>query len=320
MKMCNCGFQNEDTDNFCKQCGSQLNVQQQAPVQEQTVQQEQAEYQQTATNPFPMLSALKEKGAGGLFLVTVILYTLNVIISIVSAFSVDNQVNNALNAYGEMGVDVSDAMAISQGVSTGTIVGTLIGCIPVILLCIGLWKIYGTCKKSGSQPLSTGGFSLVKGVVIFELVVFCIAIAIIAIALIFVSSVAASKGYSLSEMLSSAMVAEGLGYGEASDLVSLIVGAIGVFIVLMFVVMILGIIYFAKVIGSLNRAKEIIVTGKTNKNVSAFVGVFTMIGGILNTISGLVSDFDFATILAGVCSILFAVLIFSMRGAIKRAK
>lgn len=346
MKICNCGYQNDDTDNFCKQCGSPLEAQQQTtpPPMAETVPpmagqqvapppmtsgyaQPTNDVQQPAANPFPMLSALKEKGGSAGFLIATILFTLSLVMTIVSAFSIGGQlyeIVNMINAYVGMGMteaaaDVTEIYNVVNQMAPVLTVISFLSSIPTIIICIGLWCIYGTCKKSGNQPLKTGGFTAIKVIFILNMIGTCISYAFIVFMFAFIFLAAAAEGVSMSDLMYSLEMAGSMGYGDAEAIAGIIAGAFGFIVVLLIVVMVLSIIYLAKIIGCLNRAKEIIVTGKTSKNVSAFVGVFLMLGGIGNALGGLIS-LDIATILSGVTSIIFASLLFSIRGAINRAR
>lgn len=337
MKICNCGYQNEDSDNFCKQCGSPLQAQQTTPpptagaapdmgqpvapppMQSQSMTPPPMgvnNYSQATANPFPMLSALKEKGGSATFLIATILYTLTLIASIGNVFTLRDQVLKSLNMlsnYGVSNLNIGEAYsAINQALPLLIFI-FIIFSIPTIVMCIGLWCVYTTCKKTGNQPLSTGGFTAMKVIVVLQTVFSCIGFAFTILAVLLIVGICASEGQSLMDLFTSS--GYGYGYGNAYSALGVISVLVVIAILIIIAIMVLQIVYYVKVIGSINCAKEIIVTGKTNKNVSSFVGVITIIGGIFNILSGLVT-LNLATIASGVVSIIFATLIFSMRNMI----
>lgn len=316
MKICNCGYQNQDADKFCRQCGSPLpeataqTAQQVPPMPEQQM-------TPTPPNPFPMLSALKEKGGSVAFLIATILFTLSLVLTIVNAFNIQESFYQMVATYSAFGmVDMSEFYEIVNQMTPVIIGIILLFSIPTVVICIGLWCIYGTCKKSGNEPLKTGGFTAIQVISVLQLIGTILGFIFVILSFVIVFAAAASEGLSISQLIREASAMGDLGYGQASDIAGIIAGAIGLVVVIMIVTMVLSIVYQVKIITSLSCAKKIIVTGKTEKNVSAFVGVFMIIGGITNIISGLFSGFDLQTMIAGIASILFATLIFSMRSAI----
>lgn len=318
MKTCsNCGKQNRDEDMFCEQCGAALSMnpdnQQQAQTagyaQNVNAYQTQATAQQMPPQtPYPMLQILKQRGGSVLFLVAIICLTVQVVAQIFTSFNGSSSVaalQNLMYRYG-IPMDLSQLNSIMTGVS----VGSLIAMIPTILIVIGLWMIYANCKKQDNSPLSTTGFSLVRGVVIFEFVCF---ILIVTICILFMLIGIMAAGSYISQ-LPRGYVDPGMHWVSYSDdaMAAGIAGFMIGFIIGLIIALVLGIIYYIKVIGSLKRAQEIIRTGSTMKNISAFVGVINIIGAVFSLISG-VTSFDIVTIISGVAALLFGILIMGVR-------
>ncbi len=295
MKVCNnCGYQNEDNDLFCKQCGKALEDLQKSPS--------------PAQNPYPLLQLLKKHGSSGLFLVSVVAFTLKLIVDFVTGVLNSTLRDVAPQYYnGFQNVDPD----VLQGLVKASSVGTLIGLVPMLICCIGLWKIYGNCKKEGSDPLSTSGFSLVKGVMIFNFVIYCIGLAVFAVLTLGAGLLFGSGALSdMSKDISSLTGTTVFDVNQAGTILLIYCA------VILVVGMILGILYFVKLIGSLNRAKEIVVTGSAKKNVSLYVAVINIIGGGFALISSLVS-FNLAGLVQAAVSLLFAIVLLSFRSAAK---
>lgn len=318
MKTCNnCGKQNNDEDMFCEQCGAALSMnpddQQQTAGYTQNAdayQTQAAAQQMPPQTPYPMLQILKKRGGSALFLVAVICMTVQLVANLIESFGGGSSIielQNLLYQYG-IPVDLSDL----GGVATSFSVFSLIALIPTILVVIGLWMIFVNCRKQDNSPLSTAGFSLVRGVLIFEFVCF---IVILALGLLLVIFAGIAGGSYLSQASHGFVNASYGTYSLDSTSDAVAAGIAGVLIGLligMIIALVLGIVYYVKVIGSLKRAQEIVRTGSTMKNVSAFVGVINIIGAVFSLISGLIA-LNIGTIIGGVTSLLFGILIMSVR-------
>ncbi len=291
MKICNnCGCQNADEDQFCRQCGASLSNGQPAGAQ----------------NPYPLLQALKQKGASSLFLVTVILYTANLIWSIITSFT-----NQTLTYYGLSGMSAQNAMSYSSVIS-------LVGAIPGILICIGLWKIYTSCKKKDNSPIETGGFSLVRGVLVFELVVISICAVILILGGVLITlglfDGSISGTWDVISYYLNMILPRQITSGDVSQAATIIV--IWIWVVIL-VGSVLSILFYAKAAGMVKQARKIVIDGTAAKRTSLFVAVILMIGGVaslIGTVFNLSNTINIAALISGILNILFSVLIFSFRG------
>ncbi len=302
MKICNnCGCSNEDESYFCKQCGSALQDNTSLDSM-QGQSQDSSDNPVGNQNPFPLLQLLKTKGASAVFLAAVIGFTASVIFNLISGFTMNagsfTYLLDSMGLDAEMSSYLTDMLPAMRA-------GTLIGTIPSIVSCIGLWFIVKTCRQTGSQPLDTNGIQFVKGVQIFEFVLSCIVLVIFWI-ISFAAAAILSADTGLTEL-------EAL-YGDsaASDVSALTGAAIVLIFAVMAIATILVILYNVKLIGSLNRALEIIDTGTCKKNVSLYVAVIGMISGVISLIYALLL-FSIFSIIEALTTILFSVVMLSFR-------
>ncbi len=310
MKICaKCGTRNEDADMFCKGCGSALDQPDAASGNGQN----------------SLTAVLKEKGSSGLFLAALIFFTLGIVLNIVSAFDTSSLKATMVSVFSSMDMD-----AMNQAISMVPYT-TIIGSIPLIFMCIGLWMIRGTCSGGNDKPLSTAGFSLVKGFTILQLVLTCILMAVVLLMTV-IAIFIVMGGYEIAD-LGVTDIRRHIGNGAIDlDTISTMFAVFAaIFLLIVLIAAVLSIVYYAKVIGSLNRAKEIAITGSTTKNVSMFVAVINIIGGVcglLTFIMGIANllsnggSFSVLSVLISlvqpVTNLLFGGLIISVHGAISR--
>lgn len=335
MKTCsNCGRQNNDEDMFCEQCGAALSMnpdnQQQAQTagyaqnanayqaqpggyaQNTNAYQTQAAQQMPPQTPYPMLQILKQRGGSVLFLVAIICMTVQVVAQIITSFGGRSSLADLEVLMYQYGIPID--MSTLNSIMTGLTAFSLIALIPTILIVIGLWLIYTNCRKQDNSPLSTTGFSLVRGVVIFQFVCFILAVSICILFMLIATMAAGSyMSQAPSGFVNARMNWGSYSSGSANDAMAAgIAGFLIGFVIGLIVALVLGIVYYVKVIGSLKRAQEIVRTGSTMKNISGFVGVLTIIGAVFSLIAGL-RALDVVSIIGGVASLLFGILIMGVR-------
>lgn len=319
MKICNsCGMQNNDEDMFCKQCGALLQSQQEPAASgyaDNMYDAGGAAYAAQAQNPYPLLQLLKEKGGSVLFLIATILTTLQLVVTLYNTFTLDMMklLSSVLPAelFSEM-MSGSNTTETFQILTVIAIVFSLIAALPSVCIIIGLWNVFATCKKAGSEPLSTAGFSWMQAGIVIQFIYFIIGMATLALfaLYLFLVVVVSGSAYEVSDMIA-ALGATG---ADASSLQSVLNVACIVLLLIVVLAIVLGFMYYIKLFGAIRAGKLIIQTGSAPKNVASFVGVFTMLGGISATFSGL-TGLNVAAIAEGVALILFAALLFSFRKA-----
>ncbi len=288
--ICNkCGVYNGEEAVFCAICGTKLEGDQglQAPESE----------------PFnPVEKAIKSVAASKVFLVSVILYSLQVLISFSQWHinSVSARISALLGRYGIFQI---------MGNAIVNLGFFFANALPIFIL-LGLWLTYSAGKKP--YGMKTTGLSIIKTVINIQFIVECIAVAIFLVATLI------------------AMGASVI-YGRIEYLVM-------IFILLPVVVavIILNIIYRIKIIGSLKGVIKGIKSGKTPKKISVIVPVICIIIAIINIMSaftGVFSELTYGvyyfnaaqllllglnTLLSGATYGVFAIVIFKVRNELKK--
>ncbi len=251
----NCGIENTDGAAFCKNCGTKIGTVA-APVYTAPVQAVKA-----PLSSHPVLNVVKKVASSPLFLVAIIAYSVQILAAIINSTTIGARLEMLLyNLLDEMGGMVPYEFyefvdAISRIGDIPYVLGTLIGLIPAILICVGLWITYASARSRLSSGMKTSGLTMIKVITIIQLIGSCIAVAIIEILLLLAVIGIAATEY-----------APGLAI------------AILVFLVLVVAATYtLQIIFSAKIIKSINTAKNTVATGVPSDKVSGFVAVWAFV-------------------------------------------
>ncbi len=312
----NCGAQNENEATFCKNCGAKLAASQgepQAqPAEAFTPNAAQPQPANSYTNyaPYqapvpenPVIGTVKRVAASPVFLTAVILFTVSLVMEIISSFAPSNALVSFLYDFARengFGYEMRQFLNEYDFLLEQDVAGILFSSAPTIVMAVGLWLIYAAAKKPNASGMSSAGLTVAKVMTIISLVLISIVTALFAIAFLGVSV--------------------GLNYADGiPDF------AFGIVYGIMFVVavaFVLYIVYLAKIIQSLNTVKNTVNSGIASDKVSGFVGVMCYIVGVitaLNSISGLL--FSVPTFLSSLCSgvatVLFGVVLFRYRNAMR---
>lgn len=258
----------------------------------------------------PAVAAVKKTGGSALFLIATITYTVTVLLSLISAF-----MPSSMYAYADMLYELTYDYSVYETISAmnaGSIFGALIASIPTILTALGLWLIYGA-SKSNKPRVSTGGLTMINVFQIIMLVLASLGLAIICVLMV-VATLAVREANAWSFY----------GYSGAEAVLGIAGTAFLVIFAILILFMVLAIIYYAKLIGSIRVIKKAANGIVAGKKISLFVIVinFIMIGfSVIGLISSLVF-FNFITFLGNLTSIAFNILItiilIQMRGRLNQ--
>jgi|GEM_PF-7099000 len=323
MKYCsNCGTQNQDETLFCENCGNKFEVDAAQPAPENpyytqpapaapvepvaqpTYRQYNPYGGQPITQPagYPgadagqSASMLKTALQNPLFLTAVILFSVNILISIIYAVIP----TNVEAIFALFPADLRRELASSidySAVNAGAVFGALLGSIPSVLMCIGFWQMYTSAKSPMDKPL--GGMGLVKAALIINMI--CVIVAFVFLSIVLFVMMA------LADIVAAAIVV-------------LIVG-----IIVIIPAIVLGIIFYVKAIGSVTTLQQTAspLGNPMPKKLSSFVAVFNCIGAFflfINAFSLLV--FNPLGFISGLVSaaylVLISVCIFNYNSALSR--
>ena len=207
--------------------------------------------------------------------------------------------------------------------SIGSIAAGLLFSLIFVLL---LWRIYGSAASKKNEKMGTGPLTLMKVFFIITLIGVCIALLAVVI-LGVLTLVLGSKAEFSADI--TAYINEFLRQYNF-QLSSLNVSAASLILILfgfLAVVLVLALIYVAKVLKSLTTGKRVIRTGIPDDRVSVFVAIFTILAAVVMIIAGICFLFGggLTWLLSGVVVLLnaialicFAAVIFKFRSGMRR--
>lgn len=292
-----CGVENADGSAFCKNCGINLSAPV-APATPAAVPPVQVTVQPLSTNP--VLNAVKKVASSPLFLVAVIVYSLQILLTLINSTTIGARLEmflyNLLDRFGgNAPYEFYEAVdSISRIGDIPYVLFTVVGLIPTILICIGLWITYSSARNRLSDGMKTSGLTMIKVITIIQLVFSCISLALTEILLmLLVVGVAAEELYNA----------------------GVIIAILAFVVIISVAAYVLEIIYLAKIIKSINTAKNTITTALPSDKVSTFVAVWAFISAA-GKLFGLASNFllSAATMTSLIC---FGILIFKYKSAMR---
>lgn len=309
MKFCSkCGGHINEGISFCPHCGTKLAVTYQESIHHQPY--EPSPYTQPSLPP--AVEALRKLGASPLFLAAIILYALSALFSFFSSVSDSSGIMGFIYRIASM-LDAEYAIysymdEIYSIASVGSIISSLIGMIPAILVWIGLLLVYKACRNPKGNTISLVGFNVLKVLKILGFVFSCIGFFLVEFILL-IALIASASTFSGSET-------EGI-----------LLAAMAIILV----AAVISIIYYIKLLKSLDSAKYTILTGTPDCRASRFVGVMCFIGaalsvaGILGQIIALTAGVSALNLFFGMISAIlsateatiFGILIFRYRSKMK---
>ncbi|MBO6159850.1 MAG: hypothetical protein J6P72_11425 [Firmicutes bacterium] len=243
-------------------------------------------YQQS---PTPGQKALKNSFGGTLYLIATILFTVTLVIELVSSFlpgtSIAGTVMNLLQTYSyQMGVDIpSEVYDVLPRLLGTSFFSTLIGMIPSILVCLGMWLLWASARAA-KMPSSTAGYTILQVMAIISLVGACLGtLLVLVVGVIGLIGISAAGSY---------MSSYGSSVSTAAPTTVLII-----VLLIALIVMVLVIIYHAKLASIYSTCKDVLSLNRAGKKISMYVIVFNFIS-IFFSIIGSISTIALTTSIA----------------------
>jgi len=295
-----CGTQNPDNNAFCEQCGAKIQEQQSfEPVYTKPV------YRVRQLSSHPVINVLKKIAGSPLFLAAVIAFSVQVLFAVINSVNDGSKIHEyayvVLNAFAAY-IPREVYNVISEMIYSSDVAGIFIAIIcqiPSMVLCAGLWILYASAKDRRYDGMKTAGITIIKVTSVINLIGTCIGAAAVELLLVLMAMLYMNLGIQEAEVLAVYML--------VLAVFGIVAGVILIF-------------YDAKIIQSINRAKNTALTGVFSKKASVFVGVYSFIIAFLNIIT-MVTDMTFvnvmfclATIAELVC---FALVIFKYNESMK---
>ena len=221
------------------------------------------------------LNVIRIMATSVLFLVGTIGYSAYVLFELLGSFTGGSEIMNMFNnimaqsgAYSSM--DYQSLQMLSGIFGSTSVISTLFGLIPAMVLVAGIWMVFAAAKQNKLPGIAATGMTMIRVIVIIELVLSCIAVfAVAAIGFLVVLGMGSLAGY----------------YGEGTPVVVIMV----LILIVILAVCAINIIYYVKLGGTVKRMKETMITGRPDTKVSLFVEILCYLGGAGSAISALMS-------------------------------
>lgn len=227
----------------------------------------------------PAVNLIKTLGSSNKFLAAAILTSVMVLFSIMASMGSQDLLVSLYYYGANYGLDPDvfyPAMSVLEN-SLG--VGAVVAAIPSILIAVGMWMFYVSCRSTQSGNVSTAGLTLCKVLSIISLVMFCLAVVValvaIVVVLVAVGSVAGDAYYSE--------------YGSYAAAFASVQVLLGFFAMILLGVLALYIVYYICIVKIINRVKASAVNGVPDNRVPRFLTGFMMFLGVLGLVSGVIS-------------------------------
>lgn len=246
----------------------------------------------------PVIRLIRRMVRSPQFLVPAIGYTCMVVLSLM--VTLQSASPAAMEMY--LAPLATDAQLASLADTLSTVVtasagGALVGQIPSILVAVGIWMMYAAAAGEPGKPLKTTGLTIIRVIQIISLVLICL-VALLMLVIFGIALAAISQ----------------------VDDAGAAVAVLAVVLVLVAVIIVLEIIYYVKLMGMVNNFRWTIRTGAPMGNVSTYVAVLTIVGGVIslgtfltgNVFSGL------AGVASAVSGIGFGIFLFRYRDEVRK--
>lgn len=310
-----CGSPNPDDSNFCEQCGASLRAVRRQPAAAAVPPVTAAPPRPAAPAsyaapayavPFsPVTAAVKKLASSPLYLAGAITYTCTILFTLAAtafggAFS--NPLYQLLNLFagsGGYGSALDSAMdelnaglMMLNGASLGW---TIVGQLPAIAIAAGTWLMFAAARDRSGAPMSTAGLLILKIVAILQLVL-------------------TSLGLLASEAFILFLTISLKAYDDS-------ILTLGVVLMLAAAVLIgLAILYYAKLISTLDAMQKTIRTQQPSGKVSAYVAVLSILNGVFTAFGIFTQGNNFlrlCSLCGAAAAICFGVYLFKYKGSMR---
>ncbi len=275
MTCSNCGHICADGDKFCQNCGAQLTPSAPTSTPEtpahQTPPYDTFPAQGNWVMPSPIHMKLKQFASSPLLLTAIIAYTAYIVLTLcTTAFGSAISAEAILGALYDLGFgDIlyamdGEIMDMIYAISAPSLASTLFSMTPQILIALGMWLLFASAKSG--QPKTTG-LTIIKVITIIQLVGFCITIAALGIGSLLL--LLAAFGY----------IARFGSYGVLAAAVALLIITV--------LIAVFGLLYYVKLLRSLEVIKQAIQFGTPAYNVRTYLIFYCWFSGICAIFGGL---------------------------------
>lgn len=253
----------------------------------------------------PALNVIKTIGSSTQYLVMAILASAGVLLTILAGVAGSDSMSEAYYALANSGMDLSFLYDVMDVVESTSFISVVFASIPSILLAVGMWMHYATCRNTASGNISTAGLTLWKVILYINLICvcfLCVAILVVLVlALIGIGAMASEYYY-------------GYNYEDGMAMGLTVVFVIAAIVVV--VAFALGVISNICTIKTINRTKATAMSGVPDNRVPMYLIVMDYIMGGFSALSGLISLFS--SPIAGLAVLTEAALLILMGMSLSR--
>lgn len=221
------------------------------------------------------VNVIRSMATSVLFLVGTIGYSAYVLFELLGSFtggsalmSMMNRIMAESGAYSSM--DYGTLQMISGIFGSTSVISALFSLLPAMVAVAGVWMVFAAAKQNKLPGIAATGLTMVRVIVIIQLVFSCITVfAVAIIGLLVIIGTGSLAGY----------------YGEGAPVVVILV----LVLLVLLAICAIDVIYNVKLSGMVKRMRETLVTGRPNAKVSLFVEIICYLGGASSAISALAS-------------------------------
>lgn len=259
--------------------------------------------------PVPVVQdAVRSIAASPVFLAAVILTSATFVLSLVRMLFFPTDLTEVYHSVYSAMYGPAMAERLTELVQRYTLLGTVVGAVPQAFILLGLWLTFSAAKRGKEGPMGTAGLTTLKVVEIVGLVFICIATAFVLLGVVGMIILIASGE---DEMIY--LGGEYISMGTIALAVCIVALLVCVFLI----------VYFARVIASLNTARTAAYSGYVQKKASVFVAVMCILAAVYLVID-VFGEFALNGVLGGlaaICSaganVCFAVTIFKFNATVQ---
>jgi len=257
-----------------------------------------------------VVNIVKRIGSSPLFLIGVIAFSLQLILAIMPRYLGSSGILGLIvRILNMINVEIPDELyhglrvINSYGWGLRLFINILTN-IPNMIVCIGLWCVFSAAKSRKYYGMKTGGLTTIKVVNIYQIVMSSISFAVAEIVLI-VAIINGVRAYAYYYDYYTAAATAAIWFVVGIPVVGMLAFA-------------LVILYYAKVVKSINSVKEAIATDTVGRKASVFLAIWLIVVAVFQLFSIIVNPLSvIATVIYMIC---FSAVIFEYNRSIERLR
>lgn len=225
----------------------------------------------------PAVNVIKTVGSSPKFFAATILYSAAILLNLIATFSMSQILDQMYYYAANYGVDPEVFYPMMNMLEGSSILGAVLTSLPSILIAVGMWLFYASCRNTQNGNVSTTGLTICKVLMYVNLVFMCFAALMMLI--VFIAVIVASGNITSSMSY----------YGDTSGVMAGVAVVLGVLLVFAVGVIALYVVMTICCIKTINRIKASALMGTPDNRVPGFLTGYLMVIGIITGIGGVIS-------------------------------